>query len=258
MAEPKVRPAAFAALLSSLLLLACGGGSTGATTSTASAATAGPPRPGGAVDLATMIPGNASTVLNTDMNRVRQDPARYDRIASQLATELQLTSDSATLRALLDRTDRAVGVFLPSAAPPAQEGMLLFSGRYAESDFDNALAMAAGRHGSTPAPSAGADGRAIYALGDATLVKFDQWTWAIAVGPSARAHLSQVSLSGPRAFSRNLLEFGPRIGLPNGAAQAWADQDQQVGVDMVALVFAGEHPGMVRDFVTTVSRHLGL
>ena len=31
-----------------------------------------------------------------------------------------------------------------------------------------------------------------------------------------------------------------------------------LGVDMVALVFAGEHPTMVADFVSTVSRHLGL
>ncbi|MFK7990693.1 MAG: hypothetical protein AB8I08_32020 [Sandaracinaceae bacterium] len=257
MAEPKVRPAGIAALLSTLLLLACGGGASGGGGTTVAAA-AGPPRPGGAVDLALMVPANASTVLNANLSTVRQDPARYDRIASQLASELQLTTEASTLRSLLDRTDRAIGVFMPSSAPPAQEGMLIFAGNYADTDFDQAIAMAASRHGSTPAPSSGADGRMVYAFGNATLVKFDQWTWAVSVGPQARAHLSQVSLAGPRAFSTNLLEFGPRIGLPSGAAQAWADQDQQVGVDMVALVFAGEHPSMVHDFVATVSRHLGI
>ena len=72
--------------------------------------------------------------------------------------------------------------------------------------------LRAGR-GGLRGPTAGADGRQVYAFGSATLVKFDQWTWAVAVGDSMRAHLTQVALGGARAFSRDLLEFGPRIGL---------------------------------------------
>ncbi|HMO63997.1 MAG TPA: RAMP superfamily CRISPR-associated protein [Verrucomicrobiota bacterium] len=48
------------------------------------------------------------------------------------------------------------------------------------------------------------------------------------------------------------------FGLPAGSAQAWANQNEQVGVDMVALVFAGENPQMVHNFVATVMRHLGI
>ncbi|HJL17909.1 MAG TPA: hypothetical protein RMH99_19750, partial [Sandaracinaceae bacterium LLY-WYZ-13_1] len=210
----------------------------------------------GPVDLVALAPASAITVLRADLNAVRRDPARYDRIAGQLATELGLASDAATLRALLDRTDEALGVFVPGAG--ANEGMLVFSGRYADDDFERALAIAAARHGSTPPPQAGAGGREIYALGDATLVKLDEWTWAVAQGPTLRAHLSQVPLNGSRAFAQDLLEFGARIGLPAGSAQAWADQDTEAGVDMVGLVFAGENPQMVANFVRTVQRHLGL
>lgn len=95
-------------------------------------------------------------------------------------------------------------------------------------------------------------------MGNATLAKLDAWTWAVAVGPNLRAHLAQVALEGGPRFGHDLIEFGPRIGLPSGATQAWANQDEQVGVDMVALVFAGENPQMVHNFVTTVMRHLGL
>lgn len=238
-----------------LIALGCGGG--GAASSGGATTAAGPPRPGGPVDLLSLVPASPAVVLRADLNAVRQDPSRYARIASELATELGLASDAAVLRELLDRTDDAVGVFVPGA-DGTQEGMLVFSGRYAGGDFDRALAIAAARHGSTPAPQTGADGRQIYALGDATLAELDDWTWALAVGEPLRAHLAQVSLGGPRAFSTNLLEFGPRIGLPQGAAQAWADQDTEVGVDMVGLVFAGENPQMVHNFVATVKRHLGL
>ena len=235
------------------LALGCGGGSSAADTTTVPEGT---PRPGGGVDLLTMVPANASVALHADLVDVRRDPAAYDRIASQLATELGLSADSATLRDLLDRTDEALGAFAPAGG--RQEGMLIFSGRYVDEDFDRALAIAAGRHGSTPAPAAGADGRQIYALGNATVAKLDQWTWAVAEGEGMRAHLGSVALSGGARFSHDLTEFGPRIGLPDGSAQAWADQDQQVGVDMVALVFAGENPQMVHNFVSTVQRHLGL
>lgn len=234
----------------------CGGGASstggGATTTPAG----GTSRPGGGVALLTLAPSDANVVLHADLNAVRQDPARYERIAGELATELGLAAESQTLRGLLDLTDEAIGVFGPGQG--RQEGMLIFSGRYGNDDFDHALAIAAARHGSTPGPETGADGRQLYALGDATLAKLDQWTWAVAVGPTMRAHLSQMALAGGARFGRPLIEFGPRIGLPNGSAQAWANQNEQVGVDMVALVFAGENPQMVHNFVSTVMRHLGL
>jgi hypothetical protein len=240
--------------LTILLALGCGGG--GGASSGATTAAAGTPRPGGPVDLVSLVPASAVVVLHADLSSVRQDPTRYDRIAGQLASELGLASDSGVLRELLDRTDDAVGVFLPGGA--TREGMLVFSGRYADGDFERALSIASARHGSTPPPQGGADGRRVYELGNATLVELDDWTWAVAEGATARAHLAQVQLGGPRSFGRELLEFGPRIGLPSGSAQAWADQDSEVGVDMVGLVFAGENPQMVHNFVSTVQRHLGL
>lgn len=247
-----------------ILATACGGGraATGSgagSGSEAATAAAGTPRPGGPVDLVAMVPPTAVVALHADLSRVRQDPARYQRISAELATELGLSAESATLRALLDRTDAAVGAFLPDPGlASGQGGVLFFSGRYADGDFAQALQIAAARHGSAPAAEAGAGGRAIHALGDATLVQLDAWTWALAQGPAARAHVAQVAVGGPRAFSHDLLEFGPRIGLPAGSAQAWADQNSAVGVDMVALVFAGENPQMVHNFVSTVQRHLGL
>jgi hypothetical protein len=243
-----------AASLLTVLLLALGGCGA-AETSTVSGA--GTPRPGPAVDLMAMVPANASVVLHADIDTVRQDPARYDRIAGQLATELGLVAESATLRALLDRTEQAVGVFAPGA-DGRQEGMLLFTGRYSDADFEGALAIASGRHGGPAAAQVGSDGRRVMALGNATLVQFDTWTWAVVQGPGLRAHLAQVPIGGARAFSRSLIEFGPRIGLPQGSSQAWADQNAPVGVDMVGLVFAGENPQMVQSFVGTVRRHLGL
>lgn len=246
--------------LSSLALalaLGCGGGggATGGRTATAAAEEAGP-RPGGAVDLLTLAPSNANVVLHANLVAVRQDPARYERIAGELASELGLAGEAATLRGLLDRTDTALGVFGPGAG--TQEGMLIFSGRFTDADFERALSIAVARHGSRPAPEAGAGGRTLYALGDATLAQLDQWTWAVAVGPGLRAHLAQVAVGGGPRFGRSLIEFGPRIGLPAGSAQAWANQNEQVGVDMVALVFAGENPQMVHNFVATVMRHLGI
>lgn len=230
----------------------CGGTRRTTTTTTP---TAGTPRPGGAVDLVRMVPSNAITVLHADMNAVRQDPARYTRIASELATELGLAAESAQIRALLDKTDSAVGVFMP--ATPV-EGILFFSGRFAPEDFEGALNIATTRHGAQVAPQATASGGRLFALGNATMAQFDQWTWAVAVGPTARQHLATVALgTGPR-FGRNLAEFGPRIGLPNGAAQAWADQNQPVGTAMFGLVLAGESPQMVHNFVATVQQHLGL
>lgn len=208
------------------------------------------------MDLLALVPASAVVVLHADLNAVRQDSGRYDRIASELAQELGLASDAVVLRELLDRTDAALGVFVPGGE--LREGMLVFSGRYAEGDFERALAIAAARHGSTPPPDTAGDGRQLYGLGGATLAKLDAWTWALAQGASARAHLAQMQLEGPRSFGRDLLEFGPRIGLPRGSAQAWADQDSPVGVDMVGLVFAGENPQMVHNFVSTVQRHLGL
>ncbi|MEZ4339880.1 MAG: hypothetical protein R3B82_24935 [Sandaracinaceae bacterium] len=243
-------------ILSFVLAVGCGGGATSSGGGGGTTPAGGTPRPGGGVDLLTLAPSNANVVLHADLNAVRNDPVRYERIASQLATELGLSAESATVRTLLDLTDEAVGVFGPGSG--TQDGMLVFSGRYGNDDFDHALAIATARHGATPGPEAGADGRLIYALGNATLAKLDQWTWAIAVGPSMRAHLSQMALAGGRRFGQSLIEFGPRIGLPSGSTQAWANQNEQVGVDMVALVFAGENPQMVHNFVTTVMRHLGL
>lgn len=235
-----------------IVLTACGGGA--ATTETPPSVAAS--RPGPAVDLLALVPASASVVLRADMNQVRQDPARYDRLASGLATQLGLAAESSTVRALLDRTDDAVGVFAPGAA--ATEGMLLFAGRFSDQDFERALAIASARHGSTANPVAGSDARRVIPLGDATLVQLDTWTWAIVQGAGLRAHVAQVALRGSRQFAQNLIEFGPRIGLPQGSAQAWADQNSPVGVDMVGLVFQGENPQMVQNFVSTVSRHLGL
>ena len=243
-----------------VVLAGCGGpaaqGGGGGTTSAAAEPSA--PRPGGAVDLVSLVPGDAVVVLHANMNAVRQDPARYDRIAGELATELGLSAEHATLRELLDHTDDAIGVFSPGTDGAHEEGMLVFAGRYSSDDFDHALAIAVSRHGSTPGPEAASDGRRVYALGDATLARLDQWTWAVAKGPAMRAHLLSIVLGGPRAFSRNLLDFGPRIGLPQGSTQAWANQDAPVGADMVGLVFQGENPQMVHNFVATVRGHLGL
>ena len=245
------------AVLCALISAGCGGGTTTSAGGGTTATVGGPPRPGGAVDLQALIPADALVVLHANLSTVRQDPARYSRIAAELAQELQLSAEADTIRALLDNTDDAVGVFTPTGDPERHEGILFFSGRYADADFGHALAIAASRHGSTPAPQSATSGQ-LYALGDATLAQLDQWTWAVAVGAGARAHLAQVSLGGGRAFRQNLLEFGARIGLPSGSAQAWANQDTQAGVDMVALVFAGENPQMVHNFVATVSRHLHL
>lgn len=203
-----------------------------------------------------LVPANASVVLHANLDAVRQDPGRYERIAGQLATELGLSAESSTLRALLDRTEEALGVFVPSGE--AQEGMLVFAGRYTDADFERVVEIASARHGGPATAQVGADGRRVVLLGDATLVQLDTWTWAVVQGASLRAHLAQVPLRGLSPFERRLTEFGPRIGLPQGSAQAWANQDSQVGVDMVALVFAGENPRMVQNFVSTVRRHLGL
>ncbi len=239
-------------VLVSIALVGCG-----AAASSVASSAAGESRPGPAVDLMAMVPASAVVVLHADIDTVRQDPMRYDRIAAQLATELGLSAEAATLRALLDRTEQAVGVFAPGA-DGRQEGMLLFTGRYSNADFEGALAIASGRHGGAGDVQTGSDGRRLVGLGDATLVQFDQWTWAVVQGAGLRAHLARIPIGGARAFSRNLLEFGPRIGLPQGSSQAWADQNAPVGVDMVGLVFAGESPQMVQNFVSTVRRHLGL
>ncbi len=236
-----------------LVLAGCGGSSSGAGPVVA---TAGSPRQGPPVDLMALVPANAQVVLHANLSAVRQDPARYDRIAGELATQLGLSAEQATLRALLDRTEEAVGVFAPGSA--GLDGMLLFSGNYSDADFERALAIATARHGGPAGDQPGADGRRVVPLGNATMVQLDTWTWAVVQGAGLRAHVAQVPLRGARAFSRDLIEFGPRIGLPQGSAQAWADQNAQVGVDMVALVFAGENPQMVQNFVGTVRRHLGL
>lgn len=237
-----------------LFVMGCGGA--GATTGpeTAPAAT---PRPGGAIDLVRLAPVNAVVLLHANLEQVRRlDVVRYDRIAGELIRELDLTAYADVMLALLNQADSAIGVFAPGAS--SQEGMLIFGGQYSDADFERVLAVASARHGSTPEPQVGADGRAIYALGNATLARFDRWTWAVAVGEGMRGHLSQVSVTGGPPFGHGLIEFGPRIGLPQDSAQAWANQDEQVGVDMVALVFAGENPQMVHNFVTTVRRHLSL
>lgn len=238
-----------------VFVVGCGASASSGASSTADPV--GTPRQGPPVDLLALVPGDASVVLHADMNAVRQDPARYERLASGLATELGLSAEASTLRALLDRTDEALGVFRPSANG-IEEGMLLFTGRFSGQDFERALAMAAARHAGAPNDVAGSDGRRVVELGTATLVQLDTWTWAVVHGAGLRAHLASVPLRGSRAFTRNLLEFGARIGLPQGSAQAWANQDSQVGVDMVALVFQGENPQMVQNFVSTVRRHLGL
>jgi len=241
--------------LFAVALAACGGGaSEGGAGSTAAAVA---PRPGGPVDLLALASSSADVLLHTDLGLVRaQDPVRYARIRDELIRELALTNDPGAMAALLDRADSAVGAFSPGGAD--QEGVLLFSWSFSEADFQSALGLASARHGSTPAAQVGADGRQIYPMGGATLVRFDQWTWAVAQGASMRAHLTSVPLTGGARPVHDLIEFGPRIGLPAGAAQAWADQGQQVGVDMVGLVFAGENPQMVRNFVATVRRHLGI
>ncbi len=248
----------FATMRSPMLLalvlgmVGCGGGAPPSP----APASAGTPRPGPAVDLIALVPAEAAVVLHADMAAVRQDPVRYDRLASGLATQLGLSSEAGAVRALLDRTDDAVGVFMPNGA--ALEGMLVFSGRFSDADFEQAIAMGAARHGGAGAAEAGSDGRRVIALGNGTLVQLDTWTWAVVHGTALRAHLAQVALRGGRAFGQNLIEFGPRIGLPSGSAQAWANQSHPVGVDMVALVFQGENPQMVENFVGTVRRHLGL
>jgi hypothetical protein len=243
-------------LVSSLCCLAgCGGGG---QTAGAQEAT-GTPRTGPPLDLLGLVPGNAVVVLHTNLTTVRTDPGDYERIASELVSLLaEQMGGNAEMRMLLDRSDEAIGVFLPESGTEQQEGMLIFTGRFSEPDFEQAIAVASARHGSRPAVQTGAEGRKIVELGNATLVQLDTWTWAVCEGPQLRAHLSSVPLRGSRQFTRDLLEFGPRIGLPQGSAQAWASQDLQVGVDMVALVFQGENPQMVQNFVSTVRRHLGL
>ena len=245
----------FSALFSIVVLLAGCGASSAPTTTTTAAAPA--PRPGPPVDLLALVPADAVVVLHADLGSVRQDPARYQQLADGLATELGLSAESATLRALLDRTDQAVGVFVPGANGQ-QEGMLLFDGRYSDQDFEQALSIASARHPGQPTTTTGGDGRRVIELGNATLVQLDTWTWAVIDGPTLRAHITSASLRGPRTFARDLLEFGPRIGLPQGSTQAWADQNSPVGVDMVGLVFQGQAPDMVRNFVSTVRRHLAL
>lgn len=242
-------------LLVVLTVAACGGGQRAPQSEAAAARMA---RPGGNVDLLGLVPTDASVVLHTHLDIVRADPARYEELASGLARELGLMAESTTLHELLDHTNASVGAFVPSDGSGSQEGLLLFAGSYSEADFEHALSIAHTRHGSAPQPITMSDGRRIYALGDATLVRFDQWTWGVSRGPAMRAHLTHAPLGGPRRFRRSLAEFGRRIGLPSGSAQAWARQDTQAGTDMVALVFAGEHPQMVEHFVSTVARHLGL
>lgn len=242
------------ALVSFSCAVGCGGAP--APSSAEAVTSVGAPRPGPPLDLLALVPANASVVLHADMGSVRRDPARYDRLASGLATHLGLAAESSTLRALLDRTDEAVGVFAPG--PASLEGMLLFAGRFSDDDFERALGIASARHGGPASPESGPGGRRIVPLGNATLVQLDTWTWAVVEGPGLRAHIAEVALGSGRQFGRRLIEFGPRIGLPQGSAQAWANQDHPVGVDMVALVFQGENPEMVQNFVSTVRRHLGL
>ena len=244
----------FVVCVAAIAITACGpsaSGSTGGTTP----AVGGTSRPGGPPNLIGMVPGQAVVALHTDLNVARQDPARYERIASGLVSELGLHNEAATLRQLLDLTDSAVGVFVPGS--PTQEGMLVFTGRFTDAHFESLLALAAARHGSTPTPNQGGSGR-YYTMGTATLAQLDTWTWAIGHGPTVQQYIAQLSLNGGGGFSQSLLEFGPRIGLPSGSAQAWASQETQVGADMVGLVFAGENPQMVHNFVVTVKRHLGL
>ena len=107
--------AGFGALLSQLspwavLALALAGCGVGAASTSSGAATTavGTPRTGPAVDLIALVPAEASVVLHANMNTVRQDPARYDRLATGLATQLGLSSEVGAVRALLDRTDERV------------------------------------------------------------------------------------------------------------------------------------------------------
>ena len=140
----------------------------------------------------------------------------------------------------------------------ALEGVLLFTGAYAPADFDQLVAMAESRHGSAAARTTGADGRRILPLGAASLVALDDRTWAVVQGPAMRAHLTGVALRGPRAFRRDLIPIGPRIGLPRGSTSAWADQQRPVGSAMFALVLQGANPRMMFNFVDTVRTHLRL
>lgn len=238
-----------------LLFVAYGCGGTPSSTASATPP-AGTPRPGPPLDLLTLVPAHASVVLHADMDAVRRDPARYERLATGLASELGLHAESATLRELLDRTDRAVGVLAPGAT--SLEGMLLFAGRFTEHDFERALGIAQARHGGAATARVGADGRTLIPLGDATLAQLDTWTWALVQGSGLREHIAAVPIGQGTPFGQRLIEFGPRIGLPRGSAQAWANQDHPVGADIVGLVFQGENPRMVANFVSTVRRNLGL
>jgi hypothetical protein len=242
-------------LLVGIAVVGCGGSSAG---SSSEGPVTGTPRVGPPLDLIALVPSNAVVVLHGDLSTVRQDPAMYERLASELVGELSEMGGSSEMRMLLDRSDEFVGVFVPGADGGQQEGMLIFSGRFTPEDFAHAVQVASSRHGSPVTPTAGGEGRQIVELGRATLVQLDTWTWAVVQGPQLRAHMTSVALRGSRSFSQNLIEFGPRIGLPPGSAQAWADQNAEVGADMVALVFAGENPQMVQNFVGTVRRHLGL
>ncbi len=238
-----------------VLAVGCGGAAAsgaGGGGNTVPVARSGPP-----VDLLNLAPASAVVTLHADLDVVRSS-ARYDSMAGELATELGLTAESTVVRQLLDRTHEALGLMVTAPDGATQEGALLFSGSYAEGDFERALAIARSRHGGPGDEENGADGRRIVRLGDAAMIAYDQWTWAIVRGPTLTSHLAQASLQGPRGFRHDLIEFGPRIGLPAGSAQAWASQDTQVGADMVGLVFQGENPQMVHNFVTTVRRHLGL
>lgn len=243
------------ALFSFFVCVGCGGSGGASSEGTT---IAGTPRTGPPLDLLALVPSNAVVVLHADLATVRQDPAMYERLASELVGQLSEMGGSSELRALLDRSDESIGVFVPGPDGGRQEGMLIFTGRFTPEDFQQAIQVASARHGSPASPAPGPEGRQIVELGNATLIQLDTWTWAVTEGPSLRAHMSQVPLRGSRAFSQNLIEFGPRIGLPQGSAQAWASQDTEVGADMVALVFAGENPQMVQNFVGTVRRHLGL
>jgi hypothetical protein len=251
------RPALACFVLVALALLALAFAGCGGAARTPALGPQGTPRPGPPLNLIGFAPAGASVVLHTDLSIVRGDPVRYERIASELVVELGLQAEGVAVRGLLERADRAVGVMTPGAGG-LQEGMLVFTGRFTDADFDAAIAAGSARHGGPPSVATGADGRRIATFGNAALVQFDTWTWAVAHGPGLRAHLAQVPREGARAFTRPLAEFGPRIGLPLGSAQAWANQDGTVGVDMVALVFAGENPQMVGNFVSTVRRHVGL
>src|SRR5262245_21621361 len=125
--------------LSLVLLVGCGSVSGGGGLETAPVARTAP-----AADLIALAPGNAIVVLHANLGIVHASP-RYDWFAQQLAVELGLSAESPTLRALLDRTDDALGVMI--AGSGRQEGALLFSGQYGSGDFEQALAIARARHG---------------------------------------------------------------------------------------------------------------